>query len=152
VTIQRRRRYHVLVVRQDSAQGGGAPAGGAVSGFGIGNIGVAAGTSGRGTGVALDLPAYENDVMDALANSGGLPGFGAADEVIIERGSYRDGDDPAAVAERLNACGPAGPGGAAAIASEYGARVTRIPLRLRRGQPPPFRPEDVVLQNGDVVY
>src|SRR5260370_25320049 len=78
VTLQRRRRYHVLVVRQDSAQPGGAgSAGGGASPFGIGNVGVAQGTSGRGTGVALDMAAYENDVMTALAQSGGLPGFGA---------------------------------------------------------------------------
>src|SRR5262249_11889603 len=127
VTLQRRRRYHVVVVRQDSAQGGGtAGGGGAVRGFGIGHIGGAAGTSGRGTGGAPDMPAYENDVMTALAQSGGLPGFGAADEVIIERGSLRDGDDPAAVAERLKSQAITGSG--AGVVSDFGAHVTRIPL------------------------
>src|SRR5262249_35985874 len=43
-------------------------------------------------------------------------------------------------------------GGGAGVVADFGAHVTRIPLRLRKGQPPPFRPEDVILQNGDVVY
>ena len=31
----------------------------------------------RGTGFALDLPAYENDVLNALAQTGGFPGTDA---------------------------------------------------------------------------
>src|SRR4029077_4003159 len=62
----------------------------------------------------------------------------------------RDGDDPAAVAERLRSQGVTGSG--AGVVSDFGAHVTRMPLRLRKGQSPPFRPEDVILQNGDVVY
>ena len=33
-----------------------------------------------------------------------------------------------------------------------GAEVIRIPLRTPAGQPPCFRPEDVVLRTGDVLF
>jgi hypothetical protein len=33
-----------------------------------------------------------------------------------------------------------------------GVKVVRIPLRIRPGQPLPFRPEDVVLHEGDIVF
>jgi hypothetical protein len=147
VTLQRRRRSHILVVRMDSA----GPTGGTPSPFGIGSIGVAAGTSGRGTGTVLDLPAYENDVMNALTSTGGLPGFGAADEVIVERGGYRAGGDAAAAAERLKN-GPPGAANGSTKVTDSGAQVVRIPLRLRKGQPPPFTEQDIILHTGDVVY
>ena len=45
----------------------------------------------------------------------------------------------------------AGPAPADAVAAP-GAQVVRIPLRLPPDEPPPFRPEDVVLQTGDIVF
>ena len=39
----------------------------------------------RGTGHLVALPAYENDVLSALARTGGLPGLDAVNEVVIER-------------------------------------------------------------------
>jgi protein involved in polysaccharide export with SLBB domain len=121
VSLMRPRRYHVLVVREDGGQAG-VPAG-AGTGNGIGASLV--GASHKGSGVTLELPAYENDVLNALTRSGGLPGTDAKNEVVVQR-KLRKGD--------------AAP------------RVVRIPLRLRSGEPVPFRPEDVVLQSGDTVF
>jgi protein involved in polysaccharide export with SLBB domain len=131
VSLARPRLNHVLVVRQDSG------------GITLGSSGVLGSTK-RGTGQALDLPAYENDVLNALTLTGGLPGIDAVDEVIIERGGF----DPAV-----------GPNGRATLlpppeghTATGTAPVTRIPLRMRRGEPVPFGPDDVLLQSGDVVF
>src|SRR5262249_26605650 len=35
---------------------------------------------------------------------------------------------------------------------EGGNQTIRIPLRVKPGQEPSFRPSDIILQNGDVVY
>jgi protein involved in polysaccharide export with SLBB domain len=142
VSLMHPRTYHVLVVRQDT---GAVTVGGAAPGPG----GTALiGQTKRGTGYAIDLPAYENDVLNALAKTGGLPGLDAENEVVIERGTFADFSDPAA----LRQCIDAGPAGAPGGASVAGANWVRIPLRLRPGEAPPFRPEDVVLRNGDIVF
>jgi protein involved in polysaccharide export with SLBB domain len=87
----------------------------------------------RGTATVLDLPAYENDVLNALVRTGGLPGLDAINEVIIER-----------------AAGEVAPG-AESDANHPRPRV-RIPLRLAPCERPPFRPDDVILGPGDIVF
>jgi protein involved in polysaccharide export with SLBB domain len=127
VTLIRPRQIHVLVVRQDS--------GGLVFGPG----GVLGGTK-RGTGASIELPAYENDVLNALTRTGGLPGLDAMNEVIIERGAApADGSVPACPASGDSWSGE-------------GGQFVRIPLRLRPGTPPPFQPDQVVLHDGDIVF
>jgi protein involved in polysaccharide export with SLBB domain len=141
VTLQRRRHYQVLVVREDTTTSGATTGAGGL--FGVSSIGVAAGTSGHGTGVAIDLPAYENDVMNALTRSGGMPGFGAADAVIIERGSS---------APRAGLGAPPSPTGLPGSLPETGSKgKIRIPLRVRPGEEPNLRQEDIILQTGDIV-
>jgi RNA polymerase sigma factor (sigma-70 family) len=77
---------------------------------------------------SLELPAYENDVLNALARAGGLP-FG--DALVIQRGG-------AAI-------------GATAGAVTAGVRQVRIPLRIRPDEPLPFKPDDVILKTGDIL-
>jgi protein involved in polysaccharide export with SLBB domain len=147
-TLLRPREYHILVIRQDSATrnepqpsstGGGTRTAGFVINFGAGAQG-----SRRGTGFAINLPAYQNDVLNALARTGGFPGSDAVDEVIIERGSGWPGG-----------IGPMpGKDGEAPLwtPGAPGVQRIRIPLRHKPGQPPFFRPEDIVLQDGDIVF
>src|SRR5262249_56009716 len=73
VTLMQRRTYQVLVVREEGSSSSGDKA------------------TKRGTGHAIDLPAYENDVLHALNETGGLPGLDAENEVIIQRGLFNDG-------------------------------------------------------------
>ncbi|HXG09749.1 MAG TPA: polysaccharide biosynthesis/export family protein [Gemmataceae bacterium] len=114
------RQYRVVVMREESASSATGP-----EGF--------LSVSKRGTGHDIDLPAYENDVLHALAQTGGLPGLDAYDEVIIYRaGPPREPGLPAPAT-------PAGP-------------VVRIPLRWYPDKPLPFQPHDVVLYDGDVVF
>ena len=48
----------------------------------------------------VNLPAYENDVLTVLAYTGGLPGFDAANEIIIQRGYLkRCGGQPGGLIE-----------------------------------------------------
>jgi hypothetical protein len=137
VNLYRPRLYHIQVVREDSGgitlQAGG----------GFGN-------TKRGTGYVLDLPAYENDVLTALTRTGGLPGLDALNEVIIQRGAMQARADWPAVMPDLSP--QRGPQCLAAAGMGAAGRITRIPLRLRPGEEIPFKPEDVILQSGDIVF
>src|SRR5262249_30161199 len=129
VTLIRPRVYRVLVVRQDTPGGPVQPGSpgiglGAVLGPGVG-AGIAV-TARRGTGAPIELPAYENDVLTALTRTGGLPGLDAMNEVVIERGT--------------------------ATGAAPSAEVVRIPLRTRGGEPPPIRPDDIILKDGDIIF
>jgi hypothetical protein len=122
VTLVRPRTVHVNVIRQD---GGGVIVGG----------GGQLVNSRRGTGVSLDLEAYEDDVLSALSRSGGLPGLDAMNTVVIQRGN-----PPANLPEGTP------------VSDVPGIQQIRIPLRMRPNEPLPFRPQDVVLKNGDIIF
>jgi protein involved in polysaccharide export with SLBB domain len=136
VTLARPRQYHILVIRQDSG------------GLTIGPAGVIGNTK-RGTGAAIDLPAYENDVLNALAVTGGFPGLDAVNEVVIERGAFNPDQDPSTL---LGGSTFAAPGCNVMPAAGQTGQFVRIPIRMRPGEPLPFRPEDVVLQSGDIIF
>lgn len=146
VTLLQPRTYHVLVVRQDAGSGqGNVPT--SFGGF-IGNTAEVLGPRKRGTGFNLELPAYENDVLNALTRTGGLPGLDARNEIIIQRG-YGKGNIDAALALEMLQC----PGGPQSLAADgTGLQTIRIPLRLPPGASVPFRPEDIILKNGDIVF
>jgi protein involved in polysaccharide export with SLBB domain len=152
VTLQRPREYHILVIRQDSEVGTTPGAGAGVTGarsagFLLSFGGGARGTR-KGTGFAIDLPAYENDVLNALARTGGFPGSDAVNEIIVERGSFKGENGRQDMIHSLQACPP----GTDPLSVAGGAQRIRIPLRYRPGQAPNLRPEDIVLQSGDIVY
>jgi hypothetical protein len=151
VTLQKPRDYHILVIRQDSttepALAGAGATGARTTGF-ILNFGGGARGVRRGTGYALDLPAYENDVLNALARTGGFPGSDAVNEIIIERGSFNSEAGRQVVVDTLQAC----PGSNPFSLLAPGAQRIRIPLRYHPDHPPAIRPEDIVLQTGDIVY
>lgn len=138
VTLLKPRQYHVLVIREDSG------------GLTIGSNGVIGSTK-RGTGSVVDLPAYENDVLNALAQTGGLPGLDAENEVLIQRGYFKpDGADDRL---RQEMCLQAQQStGRKPILNLPGIETIRIPLRLPPGTEPSFKPKDIVLETGDIVY
>jgi protein involved in polysaccharide export with SLBB domain len=103
----------------------------------------------RGTGHLIDLPAYENDVLHALALTGGLPGLDTYNEIIIFRDCFPDAAGASLLLSQLQA-GQAVP--SAVQAACPCAQVLRIPLRLPCGHTPALRPEEVVLRTGDVVF
>jgi protein involved in polysaccharide export with SLBB domain len=136
LTLIRQRTYRVLVVRQDAGAASIEPTG-------------TLSTSKRGSGFPLDLPAYQNDVLNALVRSGGLPGLEAINEVIIERGYFASAQRVPGLPAEAPACPDAAPP-PALVGQDV--EIVRIPLRMKPGEELPFRPEDVVLRNGDVVF
>jgi protein involved in polysaccharide export with SLBB domain len=100
----------------------------------------------RGSADVVDLPAYENDLLHALAVTGGLPGTDAAREIwIFKRSGLQD---PHAIcAEELQART------ANFVEGEVcDNQVVRIPLTGCPGEGLPFTQADVQLDSGDVVY
>ena len=99
----------------------------------------------RGSGEIIDLPAYENDVLHALTQTGGLPGTDAAREVWVFR---QDG-----VFNPTTFC----PADCGTMLAGYhdgtsAGRVVKIPLAGPEGAALPFGPEDVVLNEGDTLF
>jgi protein involved in polysaccharide export with SLBB domain len=137
VTLLHPRRTSVVVLRQESGDITVGP-GGQIGG------------GKRGTGFVVDLRAYENDVLHALAQTGGMPGLDAYDEVVVERGCFRDSAGAAAVLAALKD-GTVAPGHPTPVLPCCKG-IVHIPLRWLPGQPVPFHPEDVVLNSGDVIF
>ena len=129
VTLMRRRQYRVLVIREES--GGQAE------------------VTKRGSGKNVDLPAYENDVLRALNETGGMPGLDAKNEILIIRGSNQDGlERDKMIAAILSGkcpceCDPQLP---------KDPNVTVIPIRFYPENVPTFKEEDIILNDGDIVY
>lgn len=99
-------------------------------------------TGKRNTGFTVDLPAYENDVLHALARTGGLPDLDAYNEIIIYRDYLRDKN----IKVELKQFEKGKPRELAV------GETLRIPLRLPAGAPLPFGPGDIALHTGDVVF
>lgn len=145
VTLMRPRRVRVLVMRQDEGSGAG--------------VAVQTGFHGRlrqnkisglelggGAGHIVYLPMGENDVLSALAETGGLPQGGAANEVVILRGYYEEGqEDLVRMPPSIDALHSIAESGSA-------PGMIRIPLRLPPGAPIPFTPQHIVLNDGDIMF
>lgn len=128
VTLMQPRSYNVLVMRGDG-QSPGAAVGNNSGSFGqvvINNV-----SGGGSSGFALQLPAYENDVLNALSRTGGLPSQGGKAEILIQRAT-----SPTDLASPSTA--------------QKG--FSRIPLRLKSGEPWRFSEEDITLREGDIIY
>ena len=143
VSLLQERSYNIVVVRQDSSGGGGQ--GGYISG----------GTDESASGKALRLKAYQNDVLHALMETGGLPGLNAKNEIQILRASRADQRKRDEFVRQFyatfynnNNCNPC----VCPPPLPDDPSIVKIPLRLPPGVTPAFRPEDIVLQEGDIVY
>lgn len=77
VTLHRPRQHRILVIRQESQSD-------VLTGISV--SGGSLGTAKKGTGHVVSLSAYQNDVLNALVASGGLPGLDAENVVYIMRG------------------------------------------------------------------
>lgn len=134
VTLMQQRQYRVMVFRQEA---------GGFTTTGVGNI--ISSANKRNTGHFVDLAAYENDVLTALAQTGGLPALDVFNMVII----FKGGMHAPGLVEKLQKLPP---GEKAKALAALHDEVVQIPLRLPPGEPIPFRPEDVILNSGDVVF
>ncbi len=149
VTLMKERTYRVFVVRQDNsqAQQGQQFQGRAQTGA------VAQRSDFSSRGFVLQLPAYKNDVLNALSETGGLPGVNAKAEVRILRGDrlqIAQRDQQLAEFYRTRTADQFPYGVLPTVADE--TSTITIPLRLKPGQVPNIRPEDIILRDGDIVY
>jgi protein involved in polysaccharide export with SLBB domain len=136
VTLARSRLQRILVIREDSD-------GQFAQTLAKSNVPYAK----RGRAQVVDLPAFENDVLHALAATGGLPGIDAANEVWILRGNNPHSREVQAHMEL---------GADSAIQAvshlQESGLATRIPLRMQPYEQVPFSKRDIVLAEGDVVF
>ena len=149
VTMLKQRQYNVVVVRQDAGgvtsqqqQGAGGSKGAYLRG---------SDQSAKGSMIKLD--AYKNDVLHALMASGGLPGINAKNEIKILRASKADQkkrDDFVQAFYQQYYSNPDPCGCPPALPDD--PSLLRIPMRLPPGVIPAFRTEDIILEEGDVVY
>lgn len=146
ITLIAPRRVNVLVIREDT---GGAGAAGGV-------VGLMNDRQAMGGPVTLD--AYKNDVLNALMATGGLPGLRAKNEIRIYRRPLEgqvhqvEFEDPS-IAGMLETPGYATDHGFEVDSDEWVDGPERIiPLRIRRGEVLQLAPQDVILEEGDVVY
>jgi protein involved in polysaccharide export with SLBB domain len=146
VTLLKERTYNIVVVRQDLGGQQTMAPGGRRGGFTLG-------ADQSATGSMIKLRAYQNDVLHALMASGGLPGVNALNEVKILRASQADQKRRDEFVQQFyqqyyanpDPCGCPPP-------LPDDPSVLKIPLRLPPGQIPAFSPEDITLEDGDIVY
>ena len=145
VSLLRPRDMRVLVLRDDSQQRQVSLQTDSL--LGLGTLCTQIGGGNQNNGLVLELPAYQNDVLNALTRSGGLPGLESTQEVIIERGVWDAKADPSGSScYGLNGQSLSGLNG---LSDEQ--RTIHIPIRHREGEPVHINPKDVILQNGDIV-
>ena len=147
VTLLRERTYRVFVVRADLGQIGGQARTGRLS------TGVTSRADESSRGFVLQLPAYQNDVLNALSLTGGLPGVNAKPEVRVLRGdrvSIANRDAQIREFYRTNQPSDFPFGLLPNVEDE--ANTLDIPLRLGPGEVPSFQKEDIELRDGDIVY
>lgn len=148
ITLMRERTYRVYVIRQDNM----ASPTGQQNAANV-QLGVVDRNDRSSRGYVLQLPAYQNDLLNALSQTGGLPGLNAKSDVRILRGDRltRAGRDKE-IKEFYRSHGPDEfPYGAIpAVADE--SESVKIPTRIRPGETVNFRTEDIILKDGDIVY
>ena len=143
ITLLRPRHIKVLVIRDDSQERQRTLRRDSL--FGLGTAQTVIGGSRHGEGMVLELPAYQNDVLNALTRSGGLPGLESRHEVVIQRAYGGTGEAP----EPCAVCQTEGTGSMAKVERSPGK--TRIPLRVRKGGQVDIRPEDIILHDNDIL-
>jgi protein involved in polysaccharide export with SLBB domain len=129
VELLHKRTVRVHVVRQDHTTGATSS---------VGNF-----VGRRGYACTLQLPAYENDILNALTRTGGLPSNEGVNQIIVQR---HPPDQPE-VLPSLDQPGVSSPS-----PQPPAVQNLVIPLRIPLGAKLPFRPQDVVLHDGDVVF
>lgn len=149
VTQLRKRTNRVFVVRQDNSQ---SQIGSQFQGRGISGA-VNNRTDQSSRGFVLQLPAGQNDVFTALSQTGGIPGVNAKAEIRVLRGSrLQTAERDARISEfyRSNSADRFPYGVLPTVPDE--TNTLNIPLRLKPGEVPDIRAEDIILQDGDIVY
>jgi hypothetical protein len=152
VTIIKERTYDVVVIRQDTANFG--PNGQGLLQQSLESQFLTGSNNRSATGGLVRLPAYKNDILHALVETGGLPGVSAKNEVQVLRSTRADQRKRAQFLQQWYAeqerarmdpcyCPPDLPDDPS---------ILRIPLRVKPGVIPDITEEQVRLNTGDIVF
>ena len=140
VTLLKRRTYNVLVIREDISD---------QRTFSVRSNETFIDDNNQGQTTSIDLAAYENDVLHALSETGGMPSENAKNEIVVIRGAMNDPQfDSGGIVQAIGA--PFNDGGESQFLS--GANVVRIPIESAPGQIPRLTEDQITLEDGDVVY
>lgn len=149
VTLMKERTYRVFVVRQDNSTLNQAPQFAFQRSFRA----VTDRSDESSRGFVLQLPAYKNDVLNALASTGGLPGVNAKPELRILRGDRIEiANRESKIQEFYRSNRPEDFPYEMVPTVPDEAKTIKIPMRLKPGEVPDFKPEDIILRDGDIVY
>jgi len=137
VTLMRPRKYNIVVIREDLVDN---------RQFTYRKNDLYVDESKQGESFSIELDAYKNDVLHALSETGGMPGEGAHNEIIVLRGA-------------LNKDGAANQPSIIQAIEQYdsniiteGSNMVRIPIKASMNEAPVLTEADITLNDGDVVY
>ncbi len=137
VTLMQRRTYNVLVVREDIVEGGS-------RGTSLNRNEIFVDEGKQTQSFSIELPAYENDVLHALSETGGMPGERALNEIFVFRGGMQNLSQPGGVVQLVdNGQQPT---------TIDSANVISIPIKGEPGEFPQLAESDITLGDGDVIF
>ena len=139
VSLIQPRNYNVLVIREDIITRSPSSS--------LNRNEVFIGETAQSETFSIELPAYENDVLHALSETGGLPTERALNEIIVLRGGL-DSQDSDSIVQAIGGQGF----GFQESATLDQANVVRIPIKAQAGQFPELSEADITLEDGDIVY
>ncbi|MEM6777864.1 MAG: polysaccharide biosynthesis/export family protein, partial [Planctomycetota bacterium] len=145
VTLIKERTYDIVVVRED----------GLVNQQGIVNrSSFIRGIDTQATGGLVKLPAYKNDILHALVETGGLPGLNAKNEVKVLRASQANKRKRTEFLQAFYKAQQARMADPCYCPPEIpeDPNILRVPLRVPPGVIPNLTEDDVRLTEGDIVF
>ncbi|MEZ6045091.1 MAG: polysaccharide biosynthesis/export family protein [Planctomycetaceae bacterium] len=101
----------------------------------------------HGSAAELELNIYENDVLHALDQTGGLPGVDAKNELWIIRGRGAGPTESQQMIQQLSVRNAF----SGSPQDDLQSRVTRIPLRMNLNQILNLQEKDIILNDGDIL-
>ncbi len=146
VTLMRKRTYSVTVIRQDNSQSNST----FYRGANRQSVSERSDQSARSS--ILQMPAYDNDLLSALIQTGGIPGLNAQPNVSIQRPTSRRSDIANTAQGNSNSPFPRSNSESPFPRSGLEHRNQNSSIPIRSKQPVAnFREEEIVLRDGDVV-
>lgn len=148
VTIIQERTVNVVVVREDGGGAGGLSLNQAGTAF------IRGGSDRSASGGLVKLRAYQNDILHALVETGGLPGLNAKNQVKVLRASRTNKGAREDFLAKFRAQREAAKLDPCACLPKLpeDPSILKIPLRLPPGESPNLTQEQITLQEGDIVY
>ena len=140
VTLMKPRTYNVLVIRED---------GGGSSNLqnNLNRNQIYMDESKQTESFSIELDAYENDVLHALSETGGMPSERAKNEIVVLRGGMNN-PNAGSIVQAIGAS-PTDNNQATTIDQ---ANVIRIPIKGEAGMFPTLSEADITLEDGDIVF